>query len=91
MGRTPPTPRTNPTLAVVQTVDPDLWTFVNLNLALVYLRSNRQADFLGVLEAVEPDRIGTTSVATRAFLSLAHILRYIACINAIILVLVILV
>jgi len=50
----------------LMTSDPDLWTFVNLNLALVYLRLNRQADFMSTLEAVEPERLETTSHSLRA-------------------------
>ena len=45
----------------VQSSDRELWTFVSLNLALVYLRTNRQEDFMTVLSTVEPERLSNTS------------------------------
>merc|ERR1719431_1945177 len=33
----------------------ELWTFANLNLALVYLKSGRQQDFLSLRERVSPE------------------------------------
>lgn len=48
------------------TRDPELWTFVSLNLALVYLRTNRQAELMTILETIEPDRMTTSSHSLRA-------------------------
>lgn len=45
----------------VQSSDHELWTFVSLNLALVYLRTNRQEEFMAVLSTVEPERLSNTS------------------------------
>jgi len=45
----------------VQSSDRELWTFVSLNLALVYLPTNRQEDFMTVLSTVEPERLSNTS------------------------------
>jgi len=45
----------------VQSSDHELWTFVSLNLALVYLRTNRQEEFMAVLNTVEPERLSNTS------------------------------
>ena len=47
-----------------QTTDPELWTFVNLNLAMVYLRMNRQDEFMAVLNNVEPERLRITLVSS---------------------------
>lgn len=41
------------------TTQPDLWTFINLNLAIVYLRTNRQSDLVTLLERVDPDKLST--------------------------------
>lgn len=45
-------------MRISRTSDHDLITFINLNLAIIYLRTNRQADLAMLLEHVEPDRIG---------------------------------
>ena len=45
-----------------QTTDPEMWTFVNLNLAMVYLRMNRNDEFIAVLNSVEPERVNIMSV-----------------------------
>ncbi len=34
----------------------DLWLFVNLNLAIVYLRTGREQEFYGLLERINPER-----------------------------------
>jgi len=48
-------------LCLVQSSDRELWTFVSLNLALVYLRTNRHDEFMAVLNTVEPERLSNTS------------------------------
>lgn len=35
----------------------DLYLFVNMNLAIVYLRMNRQQDFMGLLEKIDPEKM----------------------------------
>ena len=35
----------------------DLATFINLNLAIVYLRTNRTEDWTNLLSAIDPERI----------------------------------
>ncbi|KAK2178726.1 hypothetical protein NP493_532g03030 [Ridgeia piscesae] len=52
--------------AVATTTQPDLWTFINLNLAIVYLRTNRQSDLVTLLERVDPDKLSTCSHSLRA-------------------------
>ena len=42
-----------------KTVETELWTFVSLNLGIVYLRSNRTSDLVSLLERVDPDRLDT--------------------------------
>jgi MAternally-affected-uncoordination protein len=37
----------------------ELWTFINLNLAIVYLRTNRQSDLVRLLDKVEPEQLET--------------------------------
>lgn len=44
----------------------ELWTFANLNLAIVYLRSRREADFIGLLDRISPDRLPSQSHSLRA-------------------------
>lgn len=41
--------------------DRELWVFVSLNLALVYLRTNRHDEFMAVLNTVEPESLSNTS------------------------------
>ncbi len=41
------------------TKDFDLWSFVNLNLAVVYLQSGRDQDFYLILERITPERLKT--------------------------------
>jgi len=47
---------------IFKTSDPELWTFASLNLALVYLRTNRQSELMAILETIEPERMTTTLV-----------------------------
>lgn len=35
----------------------DLKSFVNLNLAIVYLRTNRQTELVGLLESIDPEKL----------------------------------
>ncbi|KAL5005286.1 hypothetical protein ScPMuIL_018742 [Solemya velum] len=44
----------------------DLWTFINLNLAIVYLRTNRQSEISGLLDRIDPDRLRTHSHSLKA-------------------------
>ena len=57
----PPLLPVAPTCLFVQSSDRELWTFVSLNLALVYLRTNRQEEFMAVLNTVEPESLSNTS------------------------------
>ena len=46
--------------------DMDLWTYVNLNLALFYLHAQRDADFYGLLERITPERLQSQSTSLKA-------------------------
>ena len=35
----------------------DLWTFINLNLAIVYLRQNKAPELMALLERIDPERV----------------------------------
>ena len=55
----------------VQSSDRELWVFVSLNLALVYLRTNRHDEFMAVLNTVEPESLSNTSYVVDRTLSLS--------------------
>jgi MAternally-affected-uncoordination protein len=44
----------------------ELWTFANLNLAIVYLRQRRTADFMGLLDRITPDQLPSSSHSMKA-------------------------
>ncbi|XP_046399087.1 MAU2 chromatid cohesion factor homolog [Ischnura elegans] len=44
----------------------DLWTFANLNLAIVYLRAKREQDFSALFERINPETLPTRSHSLRA-------------------------
>merc|ERR1711899_299535 len=44
----------------------ELWTFANLNLAIVYVRTRRQADFTVLLDRISPDRLPSQSHSLQA-------------------------
>jgi MAternally-affected-uncoordination protein len=44
----------------------ELWTFANLNLAIVYLRSRREADFMQLMDRISPDRLPSQSHSLQA-------------------------
>jgi len=44
----------------------ELWTFANLNLAIVYLRQRRDNDFRGLLDRISPDQLPSTSHCMKA-------------------------
>jgi len=44
----------------------ELWTFANLNLAIVYLRQRRTQDFVGLLDRISPDQLPSTSHSMKA-------------------------
>lgn len=44
----------------------ELWTFANLNLAIVYIRQRRDADFRGLLDRISPDQLPSTSHCMKA-------------------------
>ena len=44
----------------------ELWTFANLNLAIVYLRSRRDADFMALLPRITPERLPSQSHSMQA-------------------------
>merc|ERR1711981_600948 len=39
----------------------ELWTFANLNLAIVYVRTRREADFMALLDRISPERLPSQS------------------------------
>merc|ERR1712110_1307803 len=44
----------------------ELWTFANLNLAIVYVRTRRQADFNALLDRITPDQLPSSSHSLQA-------------------------
>ena len=44
----------------------ELWTFSNLNLAIVYLRQRRDADFMALLDRISPDQLPSSSHCMKA-------------------------
>jgi len=48
------------------TTDRELWTFTNLNLAIVYLRMKREGDFNKLLENINPETLPSHSHSLRA-------------------------
>ncbi|KAF2361865.1 Chromatid cohesion factor MAU2 [Trinorchestia longiramus] len=44
----------------------ELWTFANLNLGVVYLRSGREQDFIALQERIHPDAVRASSHGIRA-------------------------
>jgi len=44
----------------------ELWTFANLNLAIVYVRTRREADFMALLDRISPDRLPSQSHSLQA-------------------------
>merc|ERR1719192_1282418 len=44
----------------------ELWTFANLNLAIVYVRTRRQADFMALLDRISPERLPSQSHSLQA-------------------------
>ncbi|XP_013405150.1 MAU2 chromatid cohesion factor homolog [Lingula anatina] len=55
--------------AIRLSTEPNLWSFNNLNLAIVYLRNNRHADLMTLLDRIDPERIpaGSHSLKAAAF------------------------
>ncbi len=43
-----------------------MWTLANLNLAIVYLRSRREADFQLLLDRISPERLPSQSHSMQA-------------------------
>ncbi|XP_049830848.1 MAU2 chromatid cohesion factor homolog isoform X3 [Schistocerca gregaria] len=46
--------------------DRELWTFANLNLAIVYLRAKREKELTALLERINPENLPTHSHSLRA-------------------------
>ncbi|XP_071513355.1 MAU2 chromatid cohesion factor homolog [Panulirus ornatus] len=44
----------------------DLWIFANLNLAVVYLRCQRERDFAAIMDRINPETLPTQSQSLRA-------------------------
>ncbi|MCL4132507.1 UNVERIFIED_CONTAM: hypothetical protein GTU68_020468 [Idotea baltica] len=44
----------------------ELWTFANLNLALVYIRGQRETDFLAIMDRINPEALPSQSYSLRA-------------------------
>ena len=40
-------------------INTELALFVNLNLAIVYLRTNRQQELMGLLDVIDPEKVET--------------------------------
>ncbi|XP_044735147.1 MAU2 chromatid cohesion factor homolog [Chrysoperla carnea] len=54
------------TAALNTSQERELWTFANLNLAIVYLRAKRDADFSALLERINPETLQSHSHSLRA-------------------------
>ncbi|XP_066590231.1 MAU2 chromatid cohesion factor homolog isoform X2 [Prorops nasuta] len=54
------------TVALQDREDKELWTFANLNLAIVYLRTKRDAELGALLERINPDSLPSHSHSLRA-------------------------
>eukprot|EP00918_Siedleckia_nematoides_P020020 GHVU01042675.1.p1 GENE.GHVU01042675.1~~GHVU01042675.1.p1 ORF type:complete len:604 (+),score=53.86 GHVU01042675.1:25-1812(+) len=52
--------------ALQTSVQTELWLFISLNLAIVYLRTNRHADLMSLLERMNPETLETCSHSLRA-------------------------
>jgi len=44
----------------------ELWTFTNLNLAIVYLRQRRDQEFLALIDRINPEQLPSSSHAMKA-------------------------
>lgn len=44
----------------------ELWTFANLNLAIVYIRGKREVELNALLEHINPENLPSTSHSLRA-------------------------
>lgn len=44
----------------------ELWTFANLNLAIVYVRTRRESDFMALLDRISPERLPSQSHSLQA-------------------------
>jgi len=44
----------------------ELWTFANLNLAIVYVRTRRETDFVALLDRISPERLPSQSHSLQA-------------------------
>lgn len=53
-------------MALRSTTDRELWTFANLNLAIVYLRMKREVDFNKLIENINPETLPSHSHSLRA-------------------------
>ncbi|XP_057371043.1 MAU2 chromatid cohesion factor homolog [Daphnia carinata] len=53
-------------VALRSTTDRELWTFANLNLAIVYLRMKREGDFNKLIENINPETLPSHSHSLRA-------------------------
>lgn len=51
---------------IQSTTDRELWTFANLNLAIVYLRMKREGDFNKLIESINPETLPSHSHSLRA-------------------------
>ncbi|GLV40509.1 Mau2 sister chromatid cohesion factor [Carabus blaptoides fortunei] len=54
------------TAAVSTSQERELWTYANLNLAIVYLRTEREANFQSLLEQINPETLPSHSHSLRA-------------------------
>ncbi|XP_023321486.1 MAU2 chromatid cohesion factor homolog [Eurytemora carolleeae] len=58
--------------ALRTTRETELWTFANLNLAIVYLRSNRLQEFQEILPRISPDNLPSSSHCLKAAAYFVH-------------------
>lgn len=47
-------------------INTELALFVNLNLAIVYLRTNRQQELMGLLDVIDPEKVETSTHSLKA-------------------------
>ncbi|CAL8131426.1 unnamed protein product [Orchesella dallaii] len=54
------------TAALRSSQERELWTFIHLNLAIVYLRTKREAEFQSLMDRINPETLASASHSLRA-------------------------
>ncbi|ODN05016.1 MAU2 chromatid cohesion factor [Orchesella cincta] len=54
------------TAALQSSQERELWTFIHLNLAIVYLRTKREAEFQSLMDRINPETLASASHSLRA-------------------------